>query len=149
MDKTYETNFPHVDKKISICDSQISRITINDKSVQFYFEDGFCLIKDNQVVRTKVGTVTLHECDPEEFSCTIFKLQATENGAKSLGHPVSLNKLSDYLLQESKRIEVILELYDFNHLYWRGTFIPYKEDGLSDRVLIEICGDYLVTYTWE
>ena len=50
---------------------------------------------------------------------------------------------------EESMVEIFLELYDYNYLYWRGVLLPHKEQGLSDNVVVEASGCFPMTYWWE
>lgn len=143
-------NFPsHSEKRFSICDTIIDKITCINDTVRFSFSNGFYLLENGQVTISKAGIVELQHCDSQEFSCQIFKREVSPHGAVLFGQPISLDDLGTLLEREAKKIEIHLELYDFNYMYWRGTLLPYKEEGLSDWVVIETCGCFPMIFLWE
>ena len=142
-------NFPSIKKKVSICDAQINEIICFENSVRFVLSDGFSVISCDEEERCSRGYVELGNCDPDEFSCYVVRREATSSGARLYGEPLSLIELSNILKFEKRKIEVYLELYDFNYLYWRGVLLPYKEEGLSDNVVVETNGVFPMTYFWE
>ena len=84
---------------------------------------------------------------------TIKKLIADKlvEGICALGAPQAPKapELAGMLETKKYALEIFLELYDFNYLYWRGTLLPYKQQGLSDHVVIETSGCFPTTYFWE
>lgn len=148
MKYLYE-KFPHSPKKISICDAQIDTIICSDNSIRFVFPRGFSVISGDKVKISSCGYIELSDCDADEFICYIFRRESTPAGARLNGEPISLIELANILEFEERKIEIFLELYDCNYLYWRGVLLPYKEQGLSDNVVIETSGCFPMTYLWE
>ena len=148
MERTYK-KFPLFPKEVSICDSRINSIICSDNAIRFVFPKGFTIISDGKSEKSSTGSIELLECDADEFICHIFKREASPFGARLYGEPVSLRELSELLNDEGNEIEVFLELYDFNYLYWRGVLLPYKEHGLSDNVVIEFNGQIQANYLWK
>jgi len=149
MKLTYNKFPENFHKCVSICDSQIDRIVCTKNTVKFVFSNGFFKMEDGQLIPTKTGHLELSNCNADEFSCYIIKRKATKCGTKLSGSYISLDKLGNLLLKRAKKIEIFLELYDFNSLYWRGVLLPYKKYGLSDYVVIETNGYFQATYFWE
>jgi len=148
MKTVYENFQSHTNRRISICDAQINTIVCTENVVQFHFFEGFWLIDNNQVSPTKAGYIELVDCNADEFNCHLIRRKATPKGAKLYGLPLSLNELNNLLTQKNRKIEINMELYDFNSLHWRGTLLPYKKRGLSDYVIIETTGCFPITYSW-
>lgn len=148
MKYTYE-EFPHAPKKFCICDCHIDAIDCMPDKVRFVFSKGFSVISGDELEESSSGYIELSDCDAGEFSCYIIQRESTPRGARLYGEPVSLNELADMLKFEKRKIEIFLELYDFNYFHWRGVLLPYKKDGLSDEVVIETWGCFPMTYYWE
>ena len=140
--------FPHSPKGLSICDAHIDAISCSENMVRFIFFEGFSVITGDTVKKTSKGYIELLNCNADEFSCHIIQRKSTPAGAELRGKPISLTELAE-LLDSGKKIEVFLELYDFNYLYWRGVLLPHKRKGLSDNIVIQIGGCFSVTYFWE
>jgi len=138
--------FFHGEKKISICDAIIDKIIYNEVCVKFVFSDGFYIVGEDE--KCTEAYIEIKNCLPDDFSCYSIKRTSTKDGAKVTGTPIALETLSSLLELNKCRIELFLELYDVNYLHWRGVLLPYKEDDLSDHIVIEICGTYPVTYSW-
>lgn len=145
---SYE-KFPCSPKKISICDAQIDKINCSHNTIRFLFPKGFSVISCDRVDVCSRGYIELLDCDADEFNCHIIHRESTPSGARLFGEPVSLIELASILDSEDRKIEIFLELYDFNYLYWRGVLLPYKTQGLSDNVVIETSGCFPMTYYWE
>lgn len=142
--------FPTYDqRKISICDQIIDQIIYGENSVAFHFAKGFYYCHEGRITATATGCITLESCTPDEFTCYLINPCFSQDGAKLVGTPLHLENLADYLTSENRQIEIYLELYDFNFLHWRGVLKPYNDSGLSDRIIIELAGDFPITYTWE
>ena len=91
----------------------------------------------------------ISDCESDEFDCYIIHREPSPAGARLNGNPISLVELASMLEPEENMVEIFLELYDFNYLYWRGVLLPHKEQGLSDNVVIEASGCFPMTYWWE
>lgn len=141
--------FSHSTKQISICDSQIDAIICSDNNVRFVFSKGFFVCSGDTHTMCSCGFVELSNCDADEFDCHIVHREPTPVGARLVGTPISLIELASILEHEERRIEVFLELYDFNYLYWRGTLLPHSAQGLSDNVVIEISGCFPMSFGWK
>lgn len=137
------------DRWISIHDKKITQIVCDEDSVEFQFKDGFNLIEGNSIHSTKTGCIKLSGCDFNDFSCCIIRRKSSRKGAKLYGRPISLEELGELLSKKGKSVEVFLELYDSNFLYWRGALCPYNKRGLSDWVVIETMDFFPMTYEWE
>ncbi len=148
MKYVYE-KFPHSPKKVSICDAQIDAIICSDSSVRFVFSKGFSVIADGKTEICSYGYIELSDCEADEFDCYIIHRESSPAGARLNGEPISLVELASMLEPEESLVEIFLELYDFNYLYWRGVLLPHKEQGLSDNVVIEASGCFPMTYWWE
>ena len=148
MKYVYE-KFPCAPKKFCICDAQIDAINCLNSTIRFSFSSGFSVISRDRVVASSRGYIELLDCDADEFNCHIIHRESTPSGARLYGEPVSLIELASILDSEDKKIEIFLELYDFNYLYWRGVLLPHKAKGLSDNVVIETSGCFPMTYFWE
>lgn len=148
MKYVYE-KFPHSPKKVSICDAQIDAIICSDSSVRFVFSKGFSVISDGKSEICSYGYIELSDCEADEFDCYIIHREPSPAGARLNGEPISLVELASMLEPEESMVEIFLELYDFNYLYWRGVLLPHKEQGLSDNVVIEASGCFPMTYWWE
>ena len=136
---------------ISIHDMHLSRITFDKNSTVFYFDEGFDYIENDQVIRTKRGYIELLECQPSDFFCYYIERKPTKTGLKIKGKSISVEKISK-MIAEDRVIEVFLELYDFNHFYWRGELLPYKKTffrRLSPVIVIESMDFYTMRYFWE
>jgi len=131
-------------KKISICDSKIDKIIYSSDAVQFCFNDGLYLIKNDNISKSGKAYIELQGCDSDEFSCYIIKQKTSKNGAVLKGKPIPLKEIKKLLDKKKFQIEICLELYDFNYMYWRGEVFPYKKRGLSDLVIIEMSGNFPV-----
>jgi len=138
--------FPFLEKEVSICDSQIDSIICSEDSVCFSFFSGFTMLFSGRAIRSTIGSISLHQCCADDFTCYIYRRKPTPFGARLLGKPITLQQLSDLLDNGKKKIEIFAELYDFNHLYWRGVLLPHKKYGLSDTITIEINGNFDVVY---
>lgn len=136
-------------KKISICDCQVDAIECFDTTIRFVFSKGFSVISHDKVVKSASGYIELSGCDSDEFNCYIVHRTPSPSGAQLYGEPISLIELANILSSEDRKVEIFLELYDFNYLYWRGVLLPHKEQGLSDNVVIETSGSFRMTYFWE
>lgn len=134
---------------VSLHDKRITQIVCAENSVEFHFENGFSLVDGNNTTSTKSGYVRLCGCSSDDFCCSIIKRKASRKGAKLHGKPISLKELGDLLSENKKSIEIFLELYNNNCLYWRGDLYPYKKRGLNDWVIIEIMDFFSMTYDWE
>lgn len=141
--------FPYVSKKISICDARIDDIQCSDNVVRFVFSEGFYVVSGGTIGKSVRGCVELSDCGAEEFTCYIIRRESTPRGAKLYGEEISLSDLANMLAVEKRKIEVFLELYDYEYLYWRGVLLPYNNEGLSDHIILETSGRFPVTYYWE
>ena len=149
MTQIFENIPADAEKSFSICDAQIDRITYGSNTVRFFFANGFQRVENNELIRTKNAYIELGNCAVDNFSCVVFKRTATEKGAELYGQPLSLEEIGIMLSDDERKIEIYLELYDFNCIYWRGVLLPYNPVGLSDRIDIEISGQVSITYYWE
>lgn len=148
MKYTYD-NFPYSPKRFSICDAQIDEIICTDNTIRFVFTKGFSVIVNDNAELTSTGYVELSDCSADEINCHVIRREPTPVGARLYGEPISLTELSNILNLEGRKIEIYLELYDFNYLYWRGVLLPYKTDSLSDNIVIETSGCFPLSYFWE
>ncbi len=148
MKRSYK-NFPCLEKNFCICDAQIDEIICNENMVRFVFSKGFYVVEKNKVELTSKGDIEFLDCSSDEFICYILQREPTQLGAKVYGQPISLADLANMLIEKNQKIELFLELYDFNFLHWRGTLLPHKAEGLSDNVIIETSGCFSITYSWE
>lgn len=145
MKQRYE-NYPQgKDKNYSICDARIDEIIITDGTVRFVFSHGFYVIQNESVIKAEYGYIELADCEPEDFFCKRIKRMKTRMGPVEIALPVSLEALSKMLKKGDKSIEVTLELYDFNYLYWRGALVPHKKGSLSFHFEIETGEMYPMT----
>ncbi len=137
---------------VSLHDKVITEIVCKETHVDFHFAKGFDVIDGATVVPTKIGYVRFEQCDSEDFDCYIIKRWPTSKGLKLRGRQISLKKLSFLLKEKKASIEVYLELYDFNHTYFRGELLPTKSTAfrrLAPLVIIETMDFFPMTYTWE
>lgn len=137
---------------ISIHDMHISQIICREKSVVFYFENGFDLIDNGQLIHKSKGRIELLGCNSSDLSCNIIKRRATRNGEKLYGRSASLEEINQMISKGKKIVEIFLELYDFNHFYWRGELLPYNRISkhlLAPIVTFETMGFFPMIYSWE
>lgn len=149
LNREFSTNG---DRWISIHDMHLSKISCLENSVVFCFEDGFNLIENTQLFRKSKGYIELFGCNYSDFSCSIFERRITKKGTKLYGRPISLEELNRILVSEKKCVEIFLELYDFNHLYWRGELLPHKtisKKNLAPLITIEAMEFFPMMYLWE
>lgn len=139
-------NIPMDTKRcFSICDMRIDEILYSDNSVRFCFYNGLQRFENDELIRTKTAFIEFGGCNADDFTCHVFKQSATKKGAELYGVPFSLEEIGNMLATNERKIEVYLELYDFNFVYWRGVLLPCNSNGLSDRIDIEISGQVSVT----
>ena len=137
---------------ISLHDMQLTKVIFQKNSVVFFFENGFNIIEDDNVYRKTRGNINLLNCDSSDFTCSIIERRKTKQGVKLKGRPITLEGLNKMLVGEKKHVELFLELYDFNHLYWRGEMHPYKQilnRRLAPLVIIEAMDFFPMVYSWE
>lgn len=146
MRQTYNQYPSHNDKRFCICDSQIDSIILENNTVRFLFSNGYYGFDHGQITPTSPGYIEFADCDPSEFTCYIIERSPSEMGAKMVGYPISLENLVYLLTEEERKVEIFLEMYDFNYLHWRGVLLPYRDQGLSDIITIEISGCYPMSY---
>lgn len=145
MKQRYE-NYPQgKEKKYSICDARIDEILITDCAVRFVFSQGFYVIQNEEITKVGYGYLELTDCEPEDFFCKNIKRMKTRRGPVEIALPISLEALSKMLGKGDKSIEITLELYDFNYLYWRGTLFPHKKGCVSNHFEIETGETYPMT----
>lgn len=147
MQYTYHEYPSFREHRFSIYDMCVDRIACGEDTVEFCFPDGFYLIENGQLVRTGRSSITLH-CNEDEFFCHVIHRTATPAGVEYHGIPLSLTELS-HLLEAGRKIELYQELFGYECLYWRGALLPYNQEGLTDQVEMELCGNFAMTYTWE
>ena len=135
--------------RVSLCDAQIDRISFSNEAIRFHFPNGFRVEDGDAVVATKASYVEFYNCTAEDFFCTIVKRWPTKDGALQYGKPLSLVELGNMLGQKKKGLEVFLELYDWNYLFWRGSLCPRKKRGLSDWVVLELSDCFPIRFCWE
>lgn len=138
---------------IGIEDKTITKIVCNENSVEFHFGDGFDLIENGEVTTTRQGYIELEGCDADDFDCNIIKRRPSRKGAKLRGEPISLEELSE-MLKHGDSVEIFLELYGSNYLYWRGELSPHNMMNryirrLAPWVTIETMDFSTMTFTWE
>lgn len=140
----------HGKKWISIHDMRICQIVCRENSVVFCFSEGFDLIEEGKVLRTGSASIELIGCNPQDVSCKIIKRKSSKKGEKICGKPLSLDKINRMLARKKQYIEIILELYDINCMYWRGELLPYTRKGrFMPYVTIETMDFYSMVYTWD
>lgn len=148
MNYTYN-KFPHTPKRFCICDAKIDLIACQEKTVRFVFSKGFHLVSCDNIQLASTGSIEISNCAANDFSCHVVHRETTPFGAKLFSEPIPLHELARIVNESGRQIEIFLELYDFNCLHWRGVLLPYNMQGLSDHVVIEICGCFPMTYFWE
>ncbi len=139
------------EKWISIHDMHLSSILWQKNSVSFIFENGFIMIENDQIKKKEKGVIELCGCSPSDCSCRIIKRKRTRLGTKTYGRTVSLENLNKILIKKKQYIEIVLELYDANYMYWRGEMLPNRKtiNGLAPYVTIEIMGFFPMKYSWK
>lgn len=105
---------------VSIHDMYITDIVIGDDSVKFCFADGFNLVDNGQLIRTGPGDIEFLGCGSENFICDVIQ----GRGPWYFGKLISLEKLRALLSKGKYRLEINVELYASNQMYWRGYLIP-------------------------
>lgn len=146
MEYTYHRFPAFTERNASICDSQIYRIDSGLDSTRFYFHNGNFEVGDGQTIIRKAGYIEFPNCGSDEFTCVLFKRRASDRGSLLAGIPISLSELNCLLQEQKVWLEPYLELYDFNYLYWRGSLLPNTSEELSDRVDIEVGGQYTIKF---
>ena len=149
MKYSYPSFPPYSERNFSISDSYIGRIDIENDCVRFCFPNGFFCVDHGKIRKTNSSYIEIDDCDADEFNCYYFNREKSENGAILYGQPISLSELGLMLIKTGSKLEVYLELYDFDFLHWRCILVPYQPDGLSSRIDIEISGHYPFAYYWE
>ena len=149
MKQTYQSFPTYRERCFSICDFQISQIRLGSDCVSFSFPDGFLYIDHGQIRKVNSGRIEISDCSADEFNCYFFDREISANGAILTGNPISLSEIEQLLLRTGAKLEVYLELYDFDYLYWRCTLVPNHSNGLSSRIDIEMSGQCSLTYYWE
>ncbi|MBQ6239683.1 MAG: hypothetical protein IJK56_04885 [Firmicutes bacterium] len=140
----------HGEKWISIHDMHISQIVCRENSVVFCFNEGFDLIEEGKLLRTGSASIELIGCNPQDISCKIIKRKPSNKGEKICGKPISLEKINKMLTKKKQCIEIFLELYNTNCMYWRGELLPYtRKDRFMPYVTIETMDFYPMVYRWE
>ena len=140
------------DKWISIHDMHLSQIKCKSSSVIFCFKDGFNLIENGRLLKTGSGCIELIGCNSSDFSCNVIKRIVSKQGTRLYGRPISLEKLNKMLVSKKNHVEVFLELYDYNHLYWRGEISPFKrlfKRQLAPIITIEAMNFFPMIYLWK
>lgn len=142
----------HPQKWVSLHDMKITRIIIEKNSVVFFFDEGFDYIKEGVLIHTKKAAVKFDHCNSFDFSCNLVRRRISPKGSLLHGQSLSLEKLNRILLKKRKHVELFLELYDINHVYWRGELLPGPKSGfkrLAPVVTIELVNIPHITYLWD
>lgn len=142
-------NFPHLRKDFCICDAHMDAISFSTGSIRFVFSKGLSKVTCDEVETEGKGYIELMDCDAEEFSCYFVQREPTSAGAQIYGKPISLVELANMLSSEESKIEIFLELYDFNYLHWRGVLLPHKNGNLSNHIIIETSGRFTMICCWD
>lgn len=149
MQITYDHFPPYTEKCIFTHDARICRIVCNTNFVEFYFSNGFYYVKDNHTYYTQDSRIILHDYDLSDFFCHLVHRRATEGGVVENAVPMTLCEINDILVHQSMEIELSLELFDADCLYWRGYLLPCRKTGLSDMIVIEFHKASPITYLWD
>ena len=134
------------ERSVSICDALIYKVSCEDEKVSFFFRNGFCIDEEKHWINADQGCLEFLCCNADEFSCHVIKRTPSKEGDLLQGKPISLCELGNLLDNENRQIEIFLELYDVNNMYWRGVLLPYNPTGLSDRIDIELSGQFAMRY---
>lgn len=141
-------SFPtYPERRVSICDAQIYKVRCEDEKVSFFFRNCFFIDEETHWMKADQGCLEFLCCNANEFSCHIIKRTPSKEGDVLHGEPISLVDLGNLLDNENRNIEIFLEMYDFYNMYWRGALLPYNCTGLSDRIDIELSGQFAMRYS--
>ena len=134
---------------VSLHDVRITKIKCENNHVIFFFKNGFDLIDNGELIKTKKGAVVMGDCDDSNFSCEIIRGIKTRKGLISIASPITLGELGK-MLSKWKALEIYVELYDSNHFYWKADIYSYSKIGLiSSEVTIQSMDALPITYYWE
>lgn len=140
------------EKQISLHDSIVDTIRITEDRIELIFENGFYILNvlpDGAVSSKGAKLVIYNFEDIENVSCKLFKRFKSPFGAKIIGKEIDINSISSKLKNKKLKVSIVDELRGHNHIYLRGTILPYKKYGLSDMIIIEIRGPLEVEYLWN
>lgn len=140
------------DDQISLHDSVVDAIRITENGIELLFENGFYLLNaspDGVVLSKSAKLVISNIEDIRNVSCEWFKRFKSRFGERIIGKETDINSIASKLENKKLRISIVDELRGYNHIYLRGTVLPYKNRGLSDVIIFEIIGPSEVEYLWN
>lgn len=136
-------------KWVSIHDKKITEIICGEHFVQFVFKNGFDLIDKENVSTVCNGRITMKNCTANDFKCKIITTRTSKSGLKIFGHAIPMEKINDMLSNKKCEIEIYLELYDFNFMYWRGTIRSNDKKKRNKIITIETNDFFPIIYSWD
>lgn len=145
--------FRTIDKnQISLHDAVVDAIRITESRIELLFENGFYLLNaspDTAVLSKSAKLVISNFEDIGNVSCEWLKRFKSRFGERIVGKETDINSIASKLESKKLRISIVDELRGYNHIYLRGTVLPYKKRGLSDTIIMEIIGPSEVEYLWN
>ena len=136
---------------VSLHDARFNHVYYHEGSVFFEFSDGFSVIEKGVLSKVTYGRVEFAGVNFEDLFCHIFKRKKSKKGSRLIGNPITPEELDKYLSKNGWKVELVLELYDSNHIHWRGIIVPSKmsRKHLSTLVTIDLMDCCPIIYSWE
>lgn len=137
---------------MSIHDKTVTKIVCESNSVEFYFADGFDRVDGDTSSTISKGKIKFESCTPNDFFCYIIQRHPSAFGERFRGREISIYKLSRMLKEGKASIQIYVELYDYNRIYWRGELHftkPNRFRRLPTVVVIDSMDFFPMVYSWE
>ena len=144
--RTKETN------QVSLHDAVVDEIKINEGRMELFFKNGFYLLDvspDGETLSNSAKLVIDTFGDIENISCKVFKRFKSPFGIRMSGRETDIHSISSKLENNEMKLSIVDELRGYDHIYLRGTVLPYKKHGLSDMIIIEVRARSEAEYLWN
>lgn len=138
--------------RISLHDSLVDRIKVNENRIELLFNNGFYVIDalcSEEILSKRAKLVIGSFLDVDCISCKKFRRFKSPSGEKIVGREIDIHTISSQLENSRFKILLVDTLRGYNHIFLRGTIFPYKKYGLPDMIEIEIIGYSEIEYLWN
>ena len=140
--------------KASLCDSRFSNIVFEEVGIMFHFPDGIAVderqdetASKNEFFRTRDAAVLINDCTFDDIRCRIITRFCVFGKLYYFGREIKPNQM--IRIMKGHQLEVVDELYSYQHLLWRCAVHANKRGYTSSELEISIENVNGITYYWN
>ena len=137
-----------------LSDSLITNLVFEKTGIVFQFPQGIAVderqdetASQNEYFRTRDAAVLINGCATDDLRCRIITRFCVFGKLHYFGREIEPNQMIRFM--KGHQLEVVDELYSYQHLFWRCAVHANKRGYTSSELEISIENVKGITYYWN